>query len=77
MDSRELMALVSQLSAIASIYAPGNAKAVIELLNVAARLNNMIAMIRESDPAAWAEIRGNYSDALARFEASVQAKEGE
>lgn len=77
MDSKDLMAIVSQLSAIAAIYAPGKGQAVIELLAVAARLNNMIAQIKDNDPQAWAEVSANYGDALARFEASVKAKEGE
>lgn len=78
MDAKQIIELVAQLAAIAAAYSKnGSVQLIVELANVASRLNNMIAAVREQNPEAWKEISENYGDALARFEASVKTKEGE
>lgn len=76
LTKEQIEQIASTLTALAGTFAPDNAKSIVQLIAIATQLNNVIDSIKnqteETKAEVWAEVRSNYADAVAEFEASVK-----
>ena len=77
LTAEQIAALAPQLGGIAAIFNPGSAAAIGGLVQVGTQLFAMLQQIKANDPEMWAKVSADYRDAVAGFEASVQARKAQ
>jgi len=77
LTKEQIEQIAATLAALAASFSPKNAQAVAQLIGIATQLNSMIHAISnqtEEDTAeVWEQVRTNYADAVAAFNASAPA----
>lgn len=76
--AEQVASAAQQLAAIAGVFDPKNAAAIVLLVRSVTELNLMVKAIREQNEAdaqkVWDKVKANFEQSVAAFEASTSKK---